>query len=64
MTASRTPGDLGVYGFRNRADHSYDGLVIANGSAIKAPRLWDLVDPRRQAVDRRSASPARTRRGR
>ena len=31
--ASRTPGDLGIYGFRNRADHSYDGLFIANGAA-------------------------------
>ena len=43
MMASRTPGDLGVYGFRNRSDHSYDGLFIANGAAIKEPRLWDLV---------------------
>jgi predicted AlkP superfamily phosphohydrolase/phosphomutase len=43
MMASRTPGDLGVYGFRNRADHSYDGLFIANGNAIQEPRLWDLV---------------------
>jgi predicted AlkP superfamily phosphohydrolase/phosphomutase len=43
MMASRTPGDLGVYGFRNRADHSYDGLFIANGSAIREPRLWDFA---------------------
>ena len=27
MMASRTPGDLGVYGFRNRSDHTYDGTV-------------------------------------
>ena len=39
MMASRTPGDLGVYGFRNRADHTYDGLFIANGTAIREPRL-------------------------
>src|SRR6478736_4146592 len=32
MMSSKTPGDLGVYGFRNRSDHSYDGLFIANGS--------------------------------
>ncbi len=43
MMASRTPGDLGVYGFRNRADHSYDALFIADGNAIKEPRLWDLA---------------------
>ena len=43
MMASRTPGDLGIYGFRNRADHSYDGLFVADGAAVKAPRLWDLA---------------------
>jgi predicted AlkP superfamily phosphohydrolase/phosphomutase len=43
MMASRTPGDLGVYGFRNRVDHSYDRLAIANATAIHEPRLWDLV---------------------
>ena len=43
MMSSRTPGDLGVYGFRNRSDHSYDNLYIANGTAIKEPRLWDLA---------------------
>ena len=43
MMSSRTPGDLGVYGFRNRSDHTYDGGFIATSTAIKAPRLWDLV---------------------
>ena len=43
MMASRTPGDLGIYGFRNRADHSYDGMYIANGSAVREPRLWDFI---------------------
>jgi predicted AlkP superfamily phosphohydrolase/phosphomutase len=43
MMASRTPGDLGIYGFRNRSDHSYDGLFIANSTAVKTPRLWDYA---------------------
>lgn len=43
MMASKTPGDLGVYGFRNRSDHTYEGAFIANASAISEPRLWDLV---------------------
>ena len=43
MMSSRTPGDLGVYGFRNRADHSYGSLYIANGAAIREPRLWDFA---------------------
>jgi predicted AlkP superfamily phosphohydrolase/phosphomutase len=43
MMSSRTPGDLGIYGFRNRADHSYDAMYIANGTAVREPRLWDFV---------------------
>jgi predicted AlkP superfamily phosphohydrolase/phosphomutase len=43
MMASRTPGDLGIYGFRNRADHTYDGVRIADGTAVDVPRLWDLM---------------------
>ncbi len=43
MMSSRTPGDLGVYGFRNRSDHSYDNLSIATSTAIREPRLWDLA---------------------
>ena len=38
MTSSKDPGALGIYGFRNRADHSYDGRFIANPS----PGLQDL----------------------
>ncbi len=43
MMSSRTPGDLGVYGFRNRSDHSYDGKFIADSTVIKPPRLWDII---------------------
>ena len=43
MMSSKTPGDLGVYGFRNRSDHSYEGGFIAMSTAIEEPRLWDLV---------------------
>jgi predicted AlkP superfamily phosphohydrolase/phosphomutase len=43
MMSSRTPGDLGVYGFRNRSDHTYDGLFLANSTSVKEPMLWDLV---------------------
>ncbi len=43
MTASRDPGQLGFYGFRNRKDHSYDGYQFATSGLVKVPRLWDLV---------------------
>jgi predicted AlkP superfamily phosphohydrolase/phosphomutase len=43
MMSGRTPGELGIYGFRNRADHSYDRLSIASSADVRVPRLWDLV---------------------
>lgn len=43
MTSGKDPGTLGVYGFRNRPDYSYDGLSVADGDAIKEPRLWDIL---------------------
>lgn len=43
MTSSRDPGVLGIYGFRNRADYSYNRMTVANGSAVKEPRVWDWL---------------------
>ncbi|MDZ7266524.1 MAG: alkaline phosphatase family protein [candidate division KSB1 bacterium] len=43
MMASQDPGQLGIYGFRNRADYSYDKLSIATGNAVKVERVWDLL---------------------
>ncbi|MBC7869570.1 MAG: alkaline phosphatase family protein, partial [Chitinophagaceae bacterium] len=43
MLSSRDPGVLGVYGFRNRADYSYDKMITANATAIKVPRIWDIL---------------------
>ena len=37
------PGSLGVYGFRNRVDHSYDGLGIVNARSITELAIWDQV---------------------
>jgi predicted AlkP superfamily phosphohydrolase/phosphomutase len=41
MGTSQDPGSLGVYGFRNRSDHSYEKLAIANSASIKASAIWD-----------------------
>ena len=40
----KTPGQLGIYGFRNRKDNSYDGLSIATSLAVRdQPAVWDLL---------------------
>ena len=41
-----TPGDLGIYGFRNRKDHTYDGLAITHSGSIQAPAVWDELGKR------------------
>jgi predicted AlkP superfamily phosphohydrolase/phosphomutase len=41
-----TPGQLGIYGFRNRKDHTYDGLSIAHSGSIQAPAVWDALGAR------------------
>ena len=46
MTSSRSPGALGIYGFRNRRDHSYEGLTIADSRSVSAPRVWDVLSAR------------------
>jgi len=42
----KTPGQLGIYGFRNRKDHTYDGLSIATSDSVKEPTVWDLLGQR------------------
>jgi predicted AlkP superfamily phosphohydrolase/phosphomutase len=42
MMTGKDPGELGIYGFRNRRDHSYNNLAIANAGAIKEPTVWDF----------------------
>jgi predicted AlkP superfamily phosphohydrolase/phosphomutase len=43
MMTSRDPGELGIYGFRNRSDYSYDNLVVANSASIREDTVWDLL---------------------
>jgi predicted AlkP superfamily phosphohydrolase/phosphomutase len=43
MLSSKDPGQLGVYGFRNRADRTYENMTIASARAIRAPRVWDVL---------------------
>ncbi len=40
---SKDPGQLGVYGFRNRADHSYEKMTMANARAFTGPAVWDYM---------------------
>lgn len=43
MMSGLDPGQLGFYGFRNRKDYSYDGYSIANATAVRTDRVWDVL---------------------
>jgi predicted AlkP superfamily phosphohydrolase/phosphomutase len=43
MMSGRDPGELGIYGFRNRADRSYGKMAVADSRAVQHPRLWDIL---------------------
>jgi predicted AlkP superfamily phosphohydrolase/phosphomutase len=43
MATSRDPGALGIYGFRNRTNYSYDRLGIVTSASITAPAIWDVL---------------------
>jgi predicted AlkP superfamily phosphohydrolase/phosphomutase len=42
----KVPGQLGIYGFRNRKDTSYDGLSIAHSGSVREPAVWDKLGER------------------
>jgi len=43
MMTSKNPGRFGVYGFRNRTDHSYKGLAIATSESVTEKTIWDIL---------------------
>jgi predicted AlkP superfamily phosphohydrolase/phosphomutase len=43
MMTSKSPGKLGIYGFRHRKGPSYTDGWIANSMSIKEKRVWDYL---------------------
>jgi predicted AlkP superfamily phosphohydrolase/phosphomutase len=43
MMTSKDPGTLGIYGFRNRKDTTYEGLSFATSWSVKEPTVWDML---------------------
>jgi predicted AlkP superfamily phosphohydrolase/phosphomutase len=43
LATGQDPGMLGVYGFRNRTDHSYGGLGLVDSRSITELAIWDQV---------------------
>lgn len=47
MLTSKDPGQLGLYGFRNRKDHSYKSLALVSSASIKEKTLDQILSRRR-----------------
>ena len=43
MMTGRDPGELGVYGFKNRRSWAYGDLLFATSGMVRFPRVWDSV---------------------
>jgi ATP sulfurylase len=43
MMASRDPGELGIYGLRNRRSHAYGDMAFANSTAVREKRAFEVL---------------------
>ena len=43
MATGKTPGELGLYGFRHRKSNSYTDIWIAHSLTIKEKAVWDYL---------------------
>jgi len=43
MGTSRSPGQLGIYGFRYRKNHSYTEFNITTSYDLQEPAVWDIL---------------------
>ncbi len=43
MATGKTPGELGLYGFRHRKRNSYDEIWIAHSLTIREKSVWDYL---------------------
>jgi len=43
MATGKTPGELGLYGFRHRKGNSYNDIWIAHSLTVKEKAVWDYL---------------------
>ena len=50
MTTGKTPGELGLYGFRHRKNGSYKDIWIANSKKVTEPHIWDYISEKKSIL--------------
>ncbi|MFC2092198.1 alkaline phosphatase family protein [Elusimicrobiota bacterium] len=43
MVTGKTPGELGLWGFRHRIDNSYSDFSIPTSNFLKSDAIWDIL---------------------
>lgn len=43
MTTGKDPGEIGLYGFRNRRDHGYGPLALASSAGLSGDAVWEIA---------------------
>ena len=44
ITTGKDPGELGIYGFRNRKNFDYDEMSVVTSSDVQVSRVWDYIE--------------------
>ncbi len=44
ITTGKDPGELGIYGFRNRLNHGYEEMAVVDSTRVPAPRVWNYLE--------------------
>mgnify|MGYP005846708839 FL=1 len=44
ITTGKDPGELGIYGFRNRLSHGYEEMTVVDSTHVPAPRVWNYLE--------------------
>lgn len=44
ITTGKDPGELGIYGFRNRLNHGYEEMAVVDSTHVPAPRVWNYLE--------------------
>ncbi|MCS6804445.1 MAG: alkaline phosphatase family protein [Acidobacteriota bacterium] len=58
MMTSKDPGQLGVYGFRNRKDYSYHSYQLTTSHSFAEPAVWDILSQQGRRVILLSVPPS------
>ncbi len=50
MMTSKSPGRLGIYGFRHRRGYSYSEITLPTTASVREPAVWDILGSRGKHV--------------